>query len=114
RQRLGRGHGYRVAGVDAHGIEVLDGADDDAVVRPVPHDLELVLLPPGDGALDEDLVYRAGGQALGGDVPEGVVVVGHARARAAEDVGRPDDQRITDLVADLHGFVQFVGETGGR
>ncbi len=32
-QRLRRGHGDRVAGVHAHRVEVLDRADDDAVVR---------------------------------------------------------------------------------
>src|SRR5512136_794339 len=31
-ERLGRGHGDRVAGVDAHRVEVLDRADDDEVV----------------------------------------------------------------------------------
>ena len=54
-QGLGGGHGDRVAGVDPHRVEVLDGADDDAVVGLVPHDLELVLLPTRDRALDEDL-----------------------------------------------------------
>src|SRR2546426_6556750 len=33
----GRGHRDRVAGVHAHGIDVLDGADDHHVVAPVPH-----------------------------------------------------------------------------
>ena len=69
-QRLGRRHRDRVAGVDAHRVEVLDRADDHAVVRPVAHDLELVLLPPGDRPLDEDLVHRAGGDAVGGQPRE--------------------------------------------
>ena len=49
-QRLGRRHGDGVAGVHAHRVEVLDRADDDAVVGPVAHHLQLELLPPGDGA----------------------------------------------------------------
>ena len=44
---LGR-HGDGVAGVDAHGIDVLDGADDDHVVLEVAHDLQLELLPADD------------------------------------------------------------------
>ena len=44
-QRLRRRHGDRVAGVDAHRIEVLDGADHHEVVGLVPHHLELVFLP---------------------------------------------------------------------
>ncbi len=44
-ERLGRSHRDRVAGVNAHRIEVLDRADDDAVVLAVPHHLHLVFLP---------------------------------------------------------------------
>ena len=62
-QRLRRGHRDRVAGVHAHGVDVLDGADDHAVVGPVPHDLELELLPAGDRPLDEDLGDGAGLEA---------------------------------------------------
>ena len=63
---LGGRHRDRVARVDAHRVEVLDRADDHAVVRAIAHHLELVLLPPGDRPLDEDLVHRAGGEAVGG------------------------------------------------
>ena len=45
RQRLGRRDRDAVSGMDAHGVEVLDGADDDHVVLRVAHHLELVLLP---------------------------------------------------------------------
>ena len=56
RQGLCGSDGDRVAGVHTHGVEVLDGAHHDAVVRfAVAHDLELELLPARDGALDEDL-----------------------------------------------------------
>ena len=51
----GRRHGDRVAGVDAHRVEVLDRADDDDVVGVVAHHLELVLLPAEDRLLEEDL-----------------------------------------------------------
>ncbi len=63
-ERLDRRHGDRVAGVDAHRIDVLDAADDHAVVRVVTHDLELVLLPPDDRLLDEDLPDRTGVECL--------------------------------------------------
>ena len=69
-QRLRRRHGDGVAGVHPHGVEVLDGADDDAVVGRVAHDLELELLPAGDRPLDQDLADRAGRQALGGQLAE--------------------------------------------
>src|SRR5205823_6494409 len=48
-ERLLRGDRDRVARVDPHGVDVLDRADHDGVVRAVAHDLELELLPPRDG-----------------------------------------------------------------
>ena len=100
-QRLGRRDRDRVPSVHAHGVEVLDGADDDDVVRQVlfrgflifqkkkrafftpvptpppprpppppkkkgknrisyPHHFELILLPPEQRLLDEDLVGQGG------------------------------------------------------
>jgi hypothetical protein len=58
RQGHRRRDGDRVAGVHAHRVEVLDRADDDAVVVAVAHDLELVLLPAEHRLLDEHLVDR--------------------------------------------------------
>ena len=54
-ERLLRRDGDGVAGVHAHGVHVLDAADDDAVVRQVPHHLELVLLPAQQRLLHEHL-----------------------------------------------------------
>src|SRR4029078_12190329 len=61
--RWPRSHRDRVAGVHSHRVDVLDRADDDAVVGAVAHHLELVLLPTGDALLDDDLVHRGGGEA---------------------------------------------------
>ncbi len=44
-QRLGGCHGDGVTGVDAHGIEVLDRADDDAIVVFITHHFHFVLFP---------------------------------------------------------------------
>ena len=57
-ERLRRRHGDGVAGMHAHGVEVLDGAHDDAVAGVVTHDLHLVLFPALDGLLDQHLVGR--------------------------------------------------------
>jgi hypothetical protein len=54
--------------VDAHGVDVLDAADDDAVVLLVADDLELVFLPADDGLVDLDLPIMRGGEAAGDDV----------------------------------------------
>ena len=59
---LGR-HGDGVAGVHAHRVDVLDGADDDHVVLEVAHDLELELLPADDALLEQHLVGGRGVEA---------------------------------------------------
>ena len=58
RERHRGRHRDRVAGVDAHRVEVLDRADDDHVVGPVPHHLELELLPADDAPLHQHRADR--------------------------------------------------------
>ncbi len=112
-QGLARRHGDGVAGVDAHGVEVLDGADDDAVAGHVAHDLHLDLFPALDGLLDQDLGLGRERQALLANAQQVIVVIGDAAARAAEGEGRADDHGIAADGVDrglalLHG----VGDLG--
>ena len=51
----------------AHGIEVLDGADDHGVVVLVAHQLHFQLFPAQDRLLQQNFVRHAGGQAIGND-----------------------------------------------
>ena len=83
-ERLGRRHRDRIAGVDAHRVEVLDRADHDHVVGGVAHHLELVLLPPDHAAIDEDLRDGRGVQSPAHQALELLRVVGDAAAGAAE------------------------------
>ena len=112
-QGLGGGHHDGVAGMDAHGIDVLHGADLDDVASGVPHDLELDLLPAGDGALDEDLAHPGHVDATVGDLPEGGLVIGDAAAGAAQGVGGPDDDGIADGVGKVHGVLHALHHVGG-
>ena len=57
---LGRCHGDGVTGVNAHGIEILNGADDDAVVCAVANHLHLELFPANEGFLNEQLARGRG------------------------------------------------------
>ena len=59
RQGLSGSHRHRVARVDPHGVEILDGADDDDIVPDIPHDLKLVFLPADDGLFEQDLMDGA-------------------------------------------------------
>ena len=80
-QRLLRGDGDAVAGVDAHRVDVLDRADDHDVVRVVAHDLELELAPAEDRLVDQDLADRRGGEALRDDPLEVLDACGRCRRR---------------------------------
>ena len=91
-QRQGRRHGDGIAGMHAHRVEVLDGADDDAVVRLVADDLHLVLLPAEHALLDQHLVGGGGVEAPLHDVEELLAVIGDAAAGAAHGEGRADDR----------------------
>ena len=107
-------HGDGVAGVHAHRIEVLDRADDHAVVGAVAHHLEFVFLPTGDALLDEDLVDRTGRQTVGRQDRELLGGRGDSGAATTEDVRGPDDGGQSDRLDDLHGFVHGVRDATGR
>ena len=92
-QRLLRRDRPRVAGVDAHRVEVLDRADDDAVAGPIDHHLELELLPALDRPLDEGLLDRARLEAVREARPQLLLGSRKAAALAAERERRPDDRR---------------------
>ncbi len=102
-QRQRRRDGDRVAGVDAHRIDVLDRADDDAVVRLVADDFHLIFLPAEHRFLDQDFGRRRGIEAAADDLEEFRAVVGNAAAGAAEREGRADDGRQADVIERLRG-----------
>src|SRR5262249_16642133 len=87
---------YRVAGVHAHRIDVLDRAHDDEVVGAVSDDLELELLPTEHALFDEHLVN---GRLFEGPCDlrvELTAVIRDAAAGAAEREARPHDRGVAD------------------
>ena len=92
-ERQRRRHRDRVARVHAHRIDVLDRADDDAVVRLVADDLHLELFPAEHAFLDQHLSRRRGVEPALDDLDELLAVVGDAAAGAAERERRTDDGR---------------------
>jgi hypothetical protein len=105
---LAAGHRDRIAGVNAHRVDVLDRADDDAVVGAVAHDLHLVFLPAEHRFLDQHLGRGRGVEAALDDLEELGAVEGDAAAGAAEREGGADDRRQADMVergrGDGHGM----------
>ncbi len=110
----GRGDGDRVAGVHAHRVEVLDRADDDAVVRRVADHLHLELLPAEHRFLDQHLVRRRQLEAALDDLLELLAVVGDAAAGAAEGEARADDGREADVGLDRQRLLVAARDLGLR
>ena len=111
---LRRRHGDGVAGMHTHGVEVLDGAHDDAVTGVVTHDLHLVLFPALDGFLDQHLVGGRELQALAHDGDELLVGVSDAAAGAAEGKARAQYAGIAHALGDSLGVGHAVGIARAR
>ena len=113
RQRLRRRHRDRVAGVDAHRIEVLDGADDDDVVGHVAHDLQLELLPADDRLLNEHLAGRRQVETAGNQLVELLAVVSDAAAATAQGEAGPQHARQPHLIANGLGLGERTSDAAG-
>ncbi len=96
-QRLSRGTGDAVAGVNPHGVQVLYRADDNHVVGQVPHHLKLIFLPTQDRLLDKNLPDAAGLYAPGGYYLQLLPVEGYSAPGSPQGVGRPDNHGVADL-----------------
>ncbi len=111
---MGRSNRDRIARVHPHRVEVLDRADNHAVVGVVAHDLKFVFFPALDAALDQDLIDRAGVNTASSHQLELFWGVGERGALTAQDVGRPDDDGQTHLFHHHSGLFHGVGNTGLR
>ena len=101
-----------VAGVHAHRVDVLDRADDDAVVRRVAHHLHLEFFPAEHAFLDQHLVHRRGVEAALDDLGELLPVVADAAAHAAQRERRPHDRRQADVLQRGQRLLAVVGQHG--
>ena len=100
--------------MDPHGVEVLDGADDDAVVPLVADHLHLELLPAEQRLVDEKLVGWRKVESAPADLDELIPVVGDAPAAAAEGERRSDDAREPDPALHLQRFLEAVRDRRAR
>src|SRR5690606_24446658 len=113
-QRLGGRDGDRVARLDAHRVEVLDGADDDAVVVPNATSLHLALMPAEHRLLAHHLGRRPLVEAARDDLLELLAVVRDTAAASAERERRAPDDREADLLLHLPRFLERMRHTGAR
>ncbi len=107
-ERLRGGHGDGVAGMHAHGIEVLNGADDDDVVGEIAHHLQLVLLPAQHALFDQALVNGRKVQPTSQNLHQLFAVVGDAAAGAAQRETGTDEHRKAELRGKLQTVAQVV------
>ena len=92
----------------AHRVDILDRADDDAIIRLVADDFHLKLFPADNALLDKDFIDRRGIEPALADQAEFLDIIGNATARATEREGGADNGRQTDLdhrrLGLLHGM----------
>ena len=96
----------------AHWIDILDRADDDAVVRLVAHDFELELLPAQHRLFDQHLVGRRQVQAVRDDALELFAVVGDTAAGTAHRERRANNRRKADTLLNFAGLGHGVRDPG--
>ncbi len=111
-QGLRRCDGYRVPGVHAHRVDVLDRADDDAVILPVAHHLHLEFFPAEQGFLDQELARRRAVESALAHFDEFVLVVGDAAAGAAQRERRADNRRKADVGLNFQRLLEIVRDAG--
>ena len=115
-QGLGGSHNHRVAGVDAHRVQVLHVTHGDHVALVVAHDLILDLFPAGDALFHKDLMDGGKAQAVGADLDELFAGLADAAAGAAHGEGGADDDRVADAVGAgqsvLQRFHHLRGDDG--
>ena len=88
----------------AHGIDVFDGTDNDAIVSLVAHHFHLIFFPAQNRLFDQHFGGWRCVKSGFHDVKKFVTVIGNATACPAQREGRPNDTRKPD---GQHAFVSF-------
>ena len=101
RERLGGRHGDAVARMNTHGVEVLNGANNDHVILEIPHHLQLIFLPAQQGFFHDDFADHTGFKPCAGKSFHLLPVVSHATAHTAQGEARPDYEGVPDLLSHL-------------
>ena len=89
--------------MDAHGVQVLNGADDHHIIISVPHHFKLEFLPADYRFFQHDLMNQAGIEPPGRQPFKVLAIVGHTAASATQGKARTHYNRIADPVCNLTG-----------
>ena len=100
--------------MDPHRVDILDRADDDAIVGAVAHDFHLIFLPPDDALVDQHLGGRAGLQPRAHEMLIFLAVIGDPPASPAQREARPDDGGKPDVRQRACGLVPAVHNRRAR
>ena len=93
----------------AHGVEIFDRADDDAIVILIAHHLHFIFFPTQHRDLDEDFAGRRQVKATADNVVEFLAVVSDSTTAATHRKRWPDNDRKSNLRLSLPGFFEAVG-----
>ena len=92
-QGLHRRNGDGIAGVHAHGIEILDRTNDHAVVHPVAHHFHFELFPADQRFFDQHFAHWRKIQSARSDLIEFLAIVSNAATGTAQGECRTNNQR---------------------
>ena len=101
--------------MNTHGIEILDRANNHAIVRAITHDFDFKFLPSEQRFLDEHLGDRRHIESAGHDFLEFLTVVSNAAPASPQGVSRADNDGVaTDFRRYFPCLIQVVGHPGLR
>ena len=109
-----RCNGNRVAGMDAHRVEVFNRTDYDAVIVVIPHHFHFVLFPPQHGDFQQYLGGRRCFEAAFDDIDKLFAVVGDTAAGTPHRKRWPDDGRKTDTGETVQRLIETMRQFGPR
>ena len=109
-KRLSWSNGDGVSRVNAHWIEVLDGADNNTVTCGIAHDLHLNLFPALDGLLYQHLVLWRKQETLFNNLYELFWGMCNATARATKGEAWTNDHRVSQLSNDALSVFHGVSD----
>ena len=107
-ERQGRGNGDRIARMHPHRINILDGTDNDAIIRLVADNLHFIFLPAQHAFFNKNRRCGRGIKAALDDLDEFRLVIGDAATCAAHGEGGADDG------GQAHEIERIQGPSQGR